>query len=192
MWGNAHSTKKVRSLMSFASCCVLSTFLYCCIWKCRLCCVSELSVKDLDVITIPSKDVVMVHEPKQKVDLTRYLENQTFRFDYAFDDSTTNEMVYRFVTRSDIWAVRFIQFQVRFILCDAAHDKPTKDTDRESLPSNGAQSRTTRLSSICSVCLSLVLRDVCRQLCLGEKNCWTVSDAQTTNEQVSVLPQIIG
>lgn len=49
------------------------------------------------MITIPSKDVVMVHEPKQKVDLTRYLENQTFRFDYAFDDSTTNEMVYRFV-----------------------------------------------------------------------------------------------
>lgn len=63
-------------------------------------CVPELSMKDLDVITIPSKDVVMVHEPKQKVDLTRYLENQTFRFDYAFDDSTTNEMVYRFVIRN--------------------------------------------------------------------------------------------
>uniref|UniRef100_A0A8C4S9G1 Kinesin-like protein n=1 Tax=Erpetoichthys calabaricus TaxID=27687 RepID=A0A8C4S9G1_ERPCA len=59
----------------------------------------ETTVKDLDVITIPSKDVVMVHEPKQKVDLTRYLENQTFRFDYAFDDSTTNEMVYRFTAR---------------------------------------------------------------------------------------------
>ncbi|KAJ8285391.1 hypothetical protein GJAV_G00026280 [Gymnothorax javanicus] len=59
----------------------------------------ELTVKDLDVITIPSKDVVMVHEPKQKVDLTRYLENQTFRFDYAFDDTTTNEMVYRFTAR---------------------------------------------------------------------------------------------
>lgn len=52
-------------------------------------------MKDLDVITIPSKDVVMVHEPKQKVDLTRYLENQTFRFDYAFDENSTNEMVYR-------------------------------------------------------------------------------------------------
>uniref|UniRef100_A0A8C8EM51 Kinesin-like protein n=1 Tax=Oncorhynchus tshawytscha TaxID=74940 RepID=A0A8C8EM51_ONCTS len=58
-----------------------------------------LTIRDLDVITIPSKDVVMVHEPKQKVDLTRYLENQTFRFDYAFDDSTTNEMVYRFTAR---------------------------------------------------------------------------------------------
>ncbi|XP_036835826.1 kinesin-like protein KIF2A isoform X2 [Oncorhynchus mykiss] len=59
----------------------------------------ELTIRDLDVITIPSKDVVMVHEPKQKVDLTRYLENQTFRFDYAFDDSTTNEIVYRFTAR---------------------------------------------------------------------------------------------
>ncbi|KAI7793604.1 putative kinesin-like protein KIF2A-like, partial [Triplophysa rosa] len=59
----------------------------------------EMTMKDLDVITIPSKDVVMVHEPKQKVDLTRYLENQTFRFDYAFDDTATNEMVYRFTAR---------------------------------------------------------------------------------------------
>ncbi|KAJ7424126.1 hypothetical protein BTVI_07642 [Pitangus sulphuratus] len=59
----------------------------------------ETSMKDLDVITIPSKDVVMVHEPKQKVDLTRYLENQTFRFDYAFDDTAPNEMVYRFTAR---------------------------------------------------------------------------------------------
>lgn len=55
-------------------------------------------MKDLDVITIPSKDVVMVHEPKQKVDLTRYLENQTFRFDYAFDENSTNEMVYKYVS----------------------------------------------------------------------------------------------
>ncbi|XP_075595536.1 kinesin-like protein KIF2A isoform X1 [Balearica regulorum gibbericeps] len=59
----------------------------------------ETLMKDLDVITIPSKDVVMVHEPKQKVDLTRYLENQTFRFDYAFDDTASNEMVYRFTAR---------------------------------------------------------------------------------------------
>ncbi|XP_032062796.1 kinesin-like protein KIF2A isoform X2 [Aythya fuligula] len=59
----------------------------------------ETLTKDLDVITIPSKDVVMVHEPKQKVDLTRYLENQTFRFDYAFDDTAPNEMVYRFTAR---------------------------------------------------------------------------------------------
>lgn len=66
-------------------------------WNVTLCLnlFSENVIRDLDVLTIPSKDVVMVHEPKQKVDLTKYLENQTFRFDYAFDETATNEMVYR-------------------------------------------------------------------------------------------------
>ncbi len=49
----------------------------------------------MDVVTIPNKANMIVHEPKLKVDLTKYLENQSFRFDYAFDDSVTNEMVYR-------------------------------------------------------------------------------------------------
>jgi kinesin family member 2/24 len=48
------------------------------------------------VITVPNKDQMVVHEPKQKVDLTKFLENQHFRFDYAFDDTATNEMVYRY------------------------------------------------------------------------------------------------
>lgn len=56
---------------------------------------AELERKEIDVVTIPHKDVVIVHEPKQKVDLTKYLENQTFRFDYSFDENSTNEMIYR-------------------------------------------------------------------------------------------------
>ncbi|KAM5308989.1 kinesin-like protein KIF2B [Glossophaga mutica] len=59
----------------------------------------EISMKDLDIITIPSDNVVMVHESKQKVDLTRYLENQTFCFDHAFDDTASNEMVYQFTAQ---------------------------------------------------------------------------------------------
>lgn len=55
--------------------------------------------KDIDVITIPTKDLVIVHEPKQKVDLTKYLENQRFRFDYAFDETTNNELVYKYTAR---------------------------------------------------------------------------------------------
>ena len=31
----------------------------------------EAQKKDIDVITIPTKDIVAVHEPKNKVDLTR-------------------------------------------------------------------------------------------------------------------------
>lgn len=56
---------------------------------------SELSKKDIDVLTLPNKENVLVHEPKTKVDLTKFLENQTFRFDYAFDENATNDMVYR-------------------------------------------------------------------------------------------------
>ncbi|XP_015585098.1 kinesin-like protein Klp10A isoform X3 [Cephus cinctus] len=59
----------------------------------------ELTRKEVDVISIPSKDQVVVHEPKAKVDLTKYLENQLFRFDYAFDDTCTNEIVYKYTAK---------------------------------------------------------------------------------------------
>uniref|UniRef100_A0A7M4FJQ6 Kinesin-like protein n=1 Tax=Crocodylus porosus TaxID=8502 RepID=A0A7M4FJQ6_CROPO len=55
--------------------------------------------KECDVITVPSKNVLLVHEPKLKVDLTKYLENQAFKFDYSFDETASNEMVYRFTAR---------------------------------------------------------------------------------------------
>lgn len=49
------------------------------------------------MITIPNRDHIIVHQPQTKVDLTKYLENQKFRFDYAFDENTSNEMVYKYV-----------------------------------------------------------------------------------------------
>lgn len=55
--------------------------------------------KEVDVITTPNKDQVIVHEPKTKVDLTKYLDNQHFRFDYAFDDSASNELVYKYTAK---------------------------------------------------------------------------------------------
>ncbi|ELU10751.1 hypothetical protein CAPTEDRAFT_167419 [Capitella teleta] len=59
----------------------------------------EREKKDPDVVTIPNKEHVTVHEPKLKVDLTKYLENQNFRFDFAFDDTTNNEIVYRYTAK---------------------------------------------------------------------------------------------
>uniref|UniRef100_A0A8D8X3Q9 Kinesin-like protein n=1 Tax=Cacopsylla melanoneura TaxID=428564 RepID=A0A8D8X3Q9_9HEMI len=56
----------------------------------------ELTRKEVGVITVPYKDTIVVHEPKNKVDLTKYLDNQLFRFDYAFDDNCSNEIVYKF------------------------------------------------------------------------------------------------
>ncbi|KAM3967855.1 kinesin-like protein Klp10A [Aphomia sociella] len=59
----------------------------------------EMNKKEVDVISVPTKDQMIVHEPKNKVDLTKYLENQKFRFDYAFDDSCTNEVVYKYTAK---------------------------------------------------------------------------------------------
>ncbi|XP_038220873.1 kinesin-like protein Klp10A isoform X3 [Zerene cesonia] len=59
----------------------------------------EIAKKEVDVISVPTKDQMIVHEPKNKVDLTKYLENQKFRFDYAFDDSCTNEVVYKYTAK---------------------------------------------------------------------------------------------
>uniref|UniRef100_A0A5K3EGG2 Kinesin-like protein n=1 Tax=Mesocestoides corti TaxID=53468 RepID=A0A5K3EGG2_MESCO len=59
----------------------------------------ELARKEIDVITIPNKQQILVHEPKTKVDLTKYLENQSFRFDYAFDETADNALVYRYTAQ---------------------------------------------------------------------------------------------
>ena len=56
----------------------------------------EIKKKEVDVICTPNQNQVIVHEPKTKVDLTKYLDNQHFRFDYAFDESATNELVYKY------------------------------------------------------------------------------------------------
>lgn len=59
----------------------------------------EINKKELDVITVPTKDTLIVHEPKTKVDLTKFLENHNFRYDYAFDDSCNNELVYKYTAK---------------------------------------------------------------------------------------------
>ncbi|CAL8279568.1 unnamed protein product [Lota lota] len=59
----------------------------------------EVNRKAIDVISIPGNGSLLVHEPKQKVDLTKYLENQVFQFDYSFDETTTNDLVYRFTAK---------------------------------------------------------------------------------------------
>merc|ERR1719295_488405 len=59
----------------------------------------ENKKKEVNVITCPNKDQVIVHEPKTKVDLTKYLDNQHFRFDYAFDETASNEMVYKYTAK---------------------------------------------------------------------------------------------
>ncbi|KAM7400672.1 hypothetical protein PAMA_005052 [Pampus argenteus] len=59
----------------------------------------EITKKEIDVVTVPGKGCLLVHEPKQKVDLTKYLDNQIFQFDYSFDETSTNDLVYKFTAK---------------------------------------------------------------------------------------------
>ncbi|XP_075252788.1 kinesin-like protein KIF2A isoform X3 [Convolutriloba macropyga] len=61
--------------------------------------VKEKKKSEVDVLTIPDKQTLIVHEPKVKVDLTKFLENQTFRFDYSFDENVDNRMVYKYTAQ---------------------------------------------------------------------------------------------
>ncbi|GMT14917.1 hypothetical protein PFISCL1PPCAC_6214, partial [Pristionchus fissidentatus] len=75
----------------------------------------ETTRKEIEVVTVPNKDHLIVHQPQVKVDLTKYLENQKFRFDYAFDENSGNDMVYRFAAQP---LVRTI-FEQGFATCFA-------------------------------------------------------------------------
>lgn len=59
----------------------------------------EISKKEIDVISVPTLDRCIIHEPKQKVELTKYLDNQHFRFDYVFNETCSNELVYKFTAK---------------------------------------------------------------------------------------------
>ena len=54
----------------------------------------ELSKNEKDVIDIKEGKKVIVKEQKQKVDLTKYIEEHQFIFDIAYDQDATNEKIY--------------------------------------------------------------------------------------------------
>ncbi|KAJ4460491.1 putative Kinesin-related protein 6 [Paratrimastix pyriformis] len=55
----------------------------------------EISKQQADIVTIDSDDTISIHEPKIKVDLTKYVERHRFRFDQVFDQDVGNEQIYR-------------------------------------------------------------------------------------------------
>ncbi|CAB3402927.1 unnamed protein product [Caenorhabditis bovis] len=59
----------------------------------------EIAKGEIEVVTIPSRDIIVLHQPQVRVDLTKYLENQKFRFDYAFDENSSNDLVYKFTAQ---------------------------------------------------------------------------------------------
>jgi kinesin family protein 2/24 len=59
----------------------------------------EMSRKEVDVISVPEKDQIVVHQPKKTLGLTKFLQNEHFRFDYAFDETCSNELVYKYTAK---------------------------------------------------------------------------------------------
>merc|ERR1719409_1004356 len=64
----------------------------------------EMNAQHKDVVLCRT-DTVVVREPKLKVDLTRYVDEHRFVFDQAFDETSTNDRVYRGCVRPLIAAV---------------------------------------------------------------------------------------
>jgi len=54
---------------------------------------------ELDVVEAVSRRTMLMHETRQKVDLTRYTETHEFRFDDVFDHTCDTALVYRHTTR---------------------------------------------------------------------------------------------
>ena len=56
---------------------------------------SEKKRNELDIAFVKNESsCLVVHEPKQKVDLTKFVECHEFTFDEVFDENSTNEQIY--------------------------------------------------------------------------------------------------
>ena len=54
----------------------------------------EFTNNDIDIITTENKNTIIVKELKNKVDLTKYIEEHKFTFDRVYADESTNQQIY--------------------------------------------------------------------------------------------------
>ena len=54
----------------------------------------EFAQNDIDIITTEKKNTIIVKELKNKVDLTKYIEEHKFTFDRTYGDNSTNQLIY--------------------------------------------------------------------------------------------------
>lgn len=54
----------------------------------------ELDKKDPDILRIESDNTLVVQELKQKVDLTKYIDEHAFTFDNVFGEESSNDDIY--------------------------------------------------------------------------------------------------
>jgi len=60
---------------------------------------------DIDIIQVESSNTIIVKELKNKVDLTKYIEEHRFIFDKAYDENSTNPQIYTEIVKPMINSV---------------------------------------------------------------------------------------
>ncbi len=64
----------------------------------------EIIQNDIDIINLSGTDTIIVKELKNKVDLTKYIEEHHFTFDKAYDENSTNHQIYEEIVKPMIKA----------------------------------------------------------------------------------------
>ena len=64
----------------------------------------EIIQNDIDIINLSGNDTIIVKELKNKVDLTKYIEEHHFTFDKAYDENSTNHQIYEEIVKPMIKA----------------------------------------------------------------------------------------
>lgn len=59
----------------------------------------ECEMGQRDILTADGWNQISVHEPKTKVDLTKYTELHTFKFDHVFNEEASNQEIYEYTAR---------------------------------------------------------------------------------------------
>ena len=59
----------------------------------------EKAREDVDIVDMNEDNHVYLHEPRVKVDMTRYVETHEFAFDNAFDEKQNNSNIYEVTCR---------------------------------------------------------------------------------------------
>ena len=54
----------------------------------------EFSQNDIDIIGTEGKNIIVVKELKNKVDLTKYIDEHRYTFDRAYNENSTNQQIY--------------------------------------------------------------------------------------------------
>ena len=72
----------------------------------------ELSLKEVDNISIVGKNKVVITELKKNLDLSKYIDKKEFIFDRAFDEKSTNDIIYKEEIRPMIYNAFYMKSKI--------------------------------------------------------------------------------